>query len=292
MAKSTAMYVTRMMREVRELQQENPDFKVFISEGNLTTFDAYVFGPADTPYEHKLIRLQFTIPQDYPFSPPNVKFIQHSGSRIHPNFYPEGKVCLSILGTWQGEPWDAAARCETVLLTIRSLFDNHPYTHEPGQTDDLQYNAYVRYASWRTLLLDYVRHETEPDLRIFLDQYLVKHGLAMRKALAAEWVAQQEIRDFRSPYAWEVLEPDYLSLMRELFAAHMAANRAEARRANGGFDAPVCVRAYHAGQALMARPAAAPGSSGLKKLQVMQKAFWRRLWGMPKSLWRGLRGML
>lgn len=31
--------------------------------------------------------------------PPICTFIQHTGGRLHPNLYTEGKVCLSILGT-------------------------------------------------------------------------------------------------------------------------------------------------------------------------------------------------
>ena len=41
------------------------------------------------------------LPEDYPYSPPIVYY--HSvGPRIHPNLYENGRVCLSLLGTWEG----------------------------------------------------------------------------------------------------------------------------------------------------------------------------------------------
>jgi len=67
-------------------------------------FFVYLTAPEDSVYCHKLLKLEFEIPVRYPIVPPTVKFIQHSGMRIHPNLYVEGKVCLSILGTWAGEP--------------------------------------------------------------------------------------------------------------------------------------------------------------------------------------------
>lgn len=93
----------RMAKERQELekassQEEHPDYFVIFKDDNLFEFDAYIIAP-DTIYRYRLVKLHFEIPQDdYPFKPPRVKFIQHTGHRIHPNLYVEGKVCLSILG--------------------------------------------------------------------------------------------------------------------------------------------------------------------------------------------------
>lgn len=93
----------RMAKERQELekassQEEHPDYFVIFKDDSLFEFDAYIIAP-DTIYRYRLVKLHFEIPQDdYPFKPPRVKFIQHTGHRIHPNLYVEGKVCLSILG--------------------------------------------------------------------------------------------------------------------------------------------------------------------------------------------------
>lgn len=154
-------------------------------------FTAYIIAPEDSVYRHKLVKLQFEIPPNYPLVPPVVKFIQHSGERIHPNLYVDGKVCLSILGTWPGEPWAFGMKCNSVLITIRSLLDNQPYCHEPNQRDNPAFNEYVRYATWRWLLLDYLDHETNPAARAWLRRYVRRNGREMlaesrRQARVAE----------------------------------------------------------------------------------------------------------
>lgn len=93
----------RMAKEREDLEKassqgKDRDYFVIFKDENNFEFDAYIIAP-DTIYRHRLVKLHFEIPQDdYPWKPPNVKFIQHTGHRIHPNLYVDGKVCLSILG--------------------------------------------------------------------------------------------------------------------------------------------------------------------------------------------------
>ena len=72
----------------------------------------------------------------YPKQPP--KFHYHSYSqRLNPNLYVDGKVCVSLLGTWSGqgsENWDPAnSNLLQVLISIQGLIlVNEPYFNEPG----------------------------------------------------------------------------------------------------------------------------------------------------------------
>ncbi|KPI44816.1 Ubiquitin-conjugating enzyme E2 Z [Cyphellophora attinorum] len=78
------------------------------------------------------------IGSDYPVKPPKVdaKTTNHGRCRFNPNIYAAGKVCLSILGTWQGEKpgeeWSPAQGVESILISIQSLMSNNPYENEPG----------------------------------------------------------------------------------------------------------------------------------------------------------------
>jgi hypothetical protein len=56
--------------------------------------------PQDSVYRHKFIRLDLTIPSNYPYEPPQVSFVNYDGVRIHPNMYESGKCCSTILNTW------------------------------------------------------------------------------------------------------------------------------------------------------------------------------------------------
>ena len=61
-----------------------------------------IMGPTNTPYEDGLFFFDVQLPNDYPASPPNVFFISFCSDRLNPNLYEDGKVCVSLLGTWAG----------------------------------------------------------------------------------------------------------------------------------------------------------------------------------------------
>jgi ubiquitin-conjugating enzyme E2 Z len=69
-------------------------------ENDLTILHALIIGPADTPYEGGIFEIFIRYPPTYPFDPPLVKNLTTSGGRVrfNPNFYKNGKICLSILG--------------------------------------------------------------------------------------------------------------------------------------------------------------------------------------------------
>ena len=50
-------------------------------------------------------------------------------ARFNPNLYAEGKVCLSLLGTWAGPGWDPAiSTLSQVLISIQAQIMNEaPY---------------------------------------------------------------------------------------------------------------------------------------------------------------------
>lgn len=94
---------------------------------------AMIIGPKDTPYEHGFFFFKFQFPEDYPLSPPVVKYMTNDGkTRFHPNLYRNGKTCLSILNTWRGESWTSCQTIKSVLLTLISILDENPLLNEPG----------------------------------------------------------------------------------------------------------------------------------------------------------------
>ena len=54
--------------------------------------------------------------------------------RFNPNLYNCGKVCLSLLGTWEGPSWDpTSSTLLQVLVSIQALIlVPDPYFNEPG----------------------------------------------------------------------------------------------------------------------------------------------------------------
>ena len=102
-------------------------------ENNILRGYALIIGPKDTPYEYGNFLFIFDFPEDYPHSPPLVKFCTNDGIiRFHPNLYRNGKVCLSILNTWKGEQWTGCQTIRSTLFTICSILENNSLLNEPG----------------------------------------------------------------------------------------------------------------------------------------------------------------
>lgn len=166
---------TRINREIINLQKNSDAFLISFDESNLRKIDAIIKAPKDSLYKHTFIRLQLNLPDNYPFSPPKVKFINYKGTRIHPNLYGCGKVCLSILGTWTGPSWISTMTIESVLLSIQSLLDNTPYIHEPNQKNDKLYNQYVRFETFDTLLFSYIKNEKNELIKNYIQKYITEN---------------------------------------------------------------------------------------------------------------------
>ena len=127
-------------------------------DADLRVGRAMIIGPADTPYEACPLVFEFQLPDDYPFKPPEVKFLTSDGTtRFHPNLYTGGKVCLSILGTWKGPEWSAIMTVSTVLSSIQSLLEPNPITNEPGFEQvglaDPRASAFAGTVQWRLACL-------------------------------------------------------------------------------------------------------------------------------------------
>lgn len=125
-----------------------------------------LIGPKDSPYEGCPFFFsiepytQFTPAADgapYPYNPPKVLHYSPYSIRVHPNLYtPDGggKVCLSILGTWAGQPWVPLMSFTTIAQTILGILDHAPLRNEPGYEHGhndkvLVYTDYVQYVCLR-----------------------------------------------------------------------------------------------------------------------------------------------
>ncbi|KAJ8112503.1 hypothetical protein OPT61_g5137 [Boeremia exigua] len=96
---------------------------------DLKKWDCGVPGKEKTMWEGGLFKLEVTFPEEYPTKPPKCKFVP---PLFHPNVYPSGTVCLSILNEEEG--WKPAITIKEILLGIQSLLDE-PNPESPAQAD-------------------------------------------------------------------------------------------------------------------------------------------------------------
>ncbi|KAJ6332988.1 hypothetical protein OIU77_008943 [Salix suchowensis] len=112
-------WAKRIHEEWRILENDLPDsIFVRVYETRMDLLRAVIIGAEGTPYHDGLFFFDVFFPAGYPKVPPLVYY--HSGGlRLNPNLYNCGKVCLSLLGTWQGnknEKWQPGV--STVLQVL------------------------------------------------------------------------------------------------------------------------------------------------------------------------------
>ncbi|KAF7381610.1 hypothetical protein HZH66_014004 [Vespula vulgaris] len=105
-------------------------------EDRIDLYSVMFRGPEKTPYEDGLFLFDFQLSADYPAAPPLCHYISYCSERLNPNLYEDGKVCVSLLGTWSGrgtEVWTSSSTLLQVIVSIQGLIlVSEPYFNEAG----------------------------------------------------------------------------------------------------------------------------------------------------------------
>lgn len=164
--------LNRIKRDLATIYREPPPGMFVVPEPeDMTKINALIIGPFDTPYEGGFFHFMLRCPPNYPCNPPRVKLVTtgEGSVRFNPNFYKNGKVCLSILGTWSGPSWSPALSLSSLLISIQSLMSDRPYHNEPGYERERRagevnrYNRIIQHETIRVAVLDsLVKWSAEP----------------------------------------------------------------------------------------------------------------------------------
>lgn len=120
----------RIIKEIKEMKSCPPENCSAgpIDDTDIMKWNATIIGPNPSPYEDGLFKLKIEFPMDYPFRPPNVKFITPV---YHPNINKTtGAICLDILKT----NWSPALTISKVLLSVCSLLTD-PNPSDPFEPE-------------------------------------------------------------------------------------------------------------------------------------------------------------
>eukprot|EP00924_Labyrinthula_sp_SR-Ha-C_P006677 snap_masked-scaffold_29-processed-gene-1.47-mRNA-1 protein AED:0.02 eAED:0.02 QI:0/-1/0/1/-1/1/1/0/167 len=155
---SRSMAIKRLFQEYKELTKHSPEGIAAgpVNEENMFEWEALVAGPQDTCYDGGCFHARLSFPKDYPLNPPKMKFTQ---KLFHPNVYPDGSVCISILHPpgedrfgyeSSSERWSPIQSVEKILLSVVSMLaepnDESPANLEAAKlyrTDKKRYNSKV-----------------------------------------------------------------------------------------------------------------------------------------------------
>ncbi|KAF9887721.1 hypothetical protein FE257_009674 [Aspergillus nanangensis] len=122
----------RLLKEMKQYT-DNPNEVLLhlgpVDEDNLLHWEAVLKGVDGTPYEGGLWSLDITLPDNYPLTPPTIRF----KTRIsHPNIsFTTGEICLTLLTT---EHWTPMYTLSTTMTAIHHLLTN-PQPDSPLNVD-------------------------------------------------------------------------------------------------------------------------------------------------------------
>ncbi|KAI8799367.1 SUMO conjugating enzyme Hus5 [Cladochytrium replicatum] len=134
----SSICTARLQEERRQWRKDHPyGFWARPKKGpdnalNLMEWEVGIPGKPATPWEGGVYKLTMQFPDDYPQKPPKCKFV---GGLFHPNVYPSGTVCLSILNEEEG--WKPGLTVKQILLGIQDLLDD-PNPNSPAQREAYQ----------------------------------------------------------------------------------------------------------------------------------------------------------
>lgn len=110
-------------------------------DDDMYTWEIMIIGPDGTLYEGGMFRATLVFPKDFPVMPPEMRFLT---KMWHPNIYPDGKVCISILHPPGDDPhnvqetadlrWRPVLGVETILISVISLLSD-PNDESPANID-------------------------------------------------------------------------------------------------------------------------------------------------------------
>jgi ubiquitin-conjugating enzyme E2 O len=138
---SSSTFMRRIAKEHKILSTSLPP-NIFVRtwESRLDLIRVLMIGPNETPYEFAPFVIDFHLGSAYPQTPPEAFFHSWTNGNgpVNPNLYEDGKICLSLLGTWhtdeRNESWSPAkSTLLQVLVSIMGLvLVKEPYYNEAG----------------------------------------------------------------------------------------------------------------------------------------------------------------
>mmetsp|Transcript_50288 Transcript_50288/g.58691 ORF Transcript_50288/g.58691 Transcript_50288/m.58691 type:complete len:156 (+) Transcript_50288:481-948(+) len=102
---------------------------------NMMKWETGIPGKPNTDWENGVYKVTLEFSDEYPSKPPKCKFVP---PLFHPNVYPSGTICLSILNEEEG--WRPGITIKQMLLGIQDLLDD-PNPNSPAQSE--AYNLFT-----------------------------------------------------------------------------------------------------------------------------------------------------
>jgi len=182
---------------------------ICVHEEHCDWIKVLIAGAQGTPYESGLFEYHLTCPgglRPYPESNPlcSLHTTGRGMIRFNPNLYKNGKVCLTLLGTWRGAPgegWTKASSLHQLIISISAMvMTDQPHYNEPGfeqeagtPVGNARNQGYVNKVRWGTVKYAILGHLINPPKgfeEVSRQHFLIKRPLIEQQLDA--WVVDAE----------------------------------------------------------------------------------------------------
>ncbi|XP_014262120.1 ubiquitin-conjugating enzyme E2 S [Cimex lectularius] len=107
--------IRQVTKELHDLISDPPEgIKVCVNDEDISDIQAYIEGPAGTPYAGGVFKVKLCLGKDFPQVPPKAFFITKI---FHPNVAKNGEICVNTLK----KDWKSDLGIKHILLTIKCL---------------------------------------------------------------------------------------------------------------------------------------------------------------------------
>lgn len=107
--------IRQVNKEIHDLANDPPEgIKLTINEEDITDIQAFIEGPAGTPYSGGIFKVKLCLGKDFPQAPPKAFFLTKI---FHPNVATNGEICVNTLK----KDWKSDLGIKHILLTIKCL---------------------------------------------------------------------------------------------------------------------------------------------------------------------------
>ncbi|KAJ4842972.1 E2 ubiquitin-protein ligase peroxin 4 [Turnera subulata] len=158
----------RLFKEYKEVQREkaaDPDIQLVCDDSNIFKWTALIKGPSETPYEGGVFQLAFSVPEQYPLQPPQVRFLTKI---FHPNVhFKTGEICLDILKNAWSPAWTLQSVCRAIIALMAHPEPDSPLNCDSGTLFKAIFCALGTSEAinlWRECILGLLPHQRKVDL--------------------------------------------------------------------------------------------------------------------------------
>lgn len=164
-------HIKRLNRDIQNILKDpldNDGIYFWWNDDNITEIYVLIIGPNETPYAGGYFLIKLNFPKNYPHEHPSGYFMTQDyrkRTRLHPNLYANGKICLSLFGTWDGPSWNPTLNLRAIAQTLCSLLGENPIRNEPYyekvSADSVSAKIYTRIVEYETIqvaVIDQLMH--------------------------------------------------------------------------------------------------------------------------------------